>query len=125
LEVTKTVLEEIGAGLIPRWLLFNKFDKVGDATAQAALAQVILAEWPEAVILSAKSDDDIRFLHGKLETHFRGNLVEDDIHVAFDRQHLRGVLFEECEVLSERYDEAGVIFRVRATAATIERLRAA
>jgi len=38
---------------------------------------------------------------------------------------VRGVLFAECEVLSERYDAAGVIFRVRATPAAIERVRAA
>jgi GTP-binding protein HflX len=123
-EVTRDVLLEIGAGDIPRWLLFNKFDKVGDAPAQAALAQRILAEWPGAIILSAKSSDDIRFLHHKLEIHFRGELVEDDIRVAYDKQHLRGAVFAECEVLGERYDEAGVIFRVRATQAAIERLRA-
>ena len=124
LGVTKDVLAEIGAGVIPRLLLFNKFDKVGDATAQSVLAQRILAEWPDAVILSAKSSDDVRFLHDKLETHFRGDLVEDEIHVAYDRQHLRGVLYAECEVLGERYDEAGIIFRVRATQAAIERFRA-
>ncbi len=123
-EVTRDVLSEIGAGDIPRWLLFNKFDKVGDAPAQAALAQRILAEWPDAVILSAKSRDDVRFLHRKLETHFRGELVEDEIRVAYDKQHLRGALFAECEVLGERYDEAGVVFRVRATQSAIERLRA-
>jgi GTP-binding protein HflX len=123
--VTHEVLADIGAGDIPRWLLFNKFDKVGDAAEQAALAQTILAEWPDAVILSAKSSDDVRFLHGKLEAHFRGDLVEDEIHVAFDRQHLRGVLFSECEVLGERYDERGVIFRVRAPKATIDQLRTA
>lgn len=125
LGVTRDVLAEIGAGPIPRWLLFNKFDKVGDAPAQAALAQLVLAEWPEAVILSAKSADDVRFLHAKLEQHFRGDLVEDEIRIAFDRQQLRAVIFAECEVLGERYDESGVIFRVRATSATLERLRAA
>jgi GTP-binding protein HflX len=122
-EVTRDVLSEIGAGDIPRWLLFNKFDKVGDAVAQAALAQRILVEWPDAMILSAKSNDDIRFLHHKLETHFRGELVEDEIRVAYDKQHLRGTVFAECEVLGERYDEAGVVFRVRATQSAIERLR--
>lgn len=125
LGVTRDVLAEIGAGPIPRWLLFNKFDKVGDAAAQAALAQLVLAEWPDAVILSAKSADDVRFLHAKLERHFRGNLVEDEVRIAFDRQQLRAVIFAECEVLGERYDEDGVIFRVRATSATLERLRAA
>jgi GTP-binding protein HflX len=125
LDVTRSVLEEIGAGDIPRWLLFNKFDKVGDATTQAAVANRLLAEWPEAVILSAKSADDIRFLHGRLETQFRGSEVEEDLHVPYDRQNLRAQLFAECEVLGERYDEAGVIFRIRATPLALDRLREA
>jgi GTP-binding protein HflX len=125
LKVTQDVLSDIGAGTLPRWLLFNKFDKVGDAVAQAALAQTILAAWPDAVILSAKSSDDVRFLHDRLATHFRGDVVEDEIRMAFDQQHLRGALFAECEVLGERYDENGIIFRVRATPATIAHLRTA
>ena len=125
LEVTRTVLGEIGADHIPKWVLFNKFDKVGDATAQAALAGLLLAEWPEAVILSAKSADDIRFLHDRLEKHFRGNVVDEDLHVPYDRQHLRAEVFAECEVLGETYDETGVIFRVRATTLALDRLRTA
>jgi GTPase len=124
LGVTRDVLEEIGAGYIPRLLLFNKFDRVGDAAAQAALAQVILAEWPDAVIMSAKAADDVRFLHSHIAARFRGALIEDEVHVPYDRQHLRGTVYAECEVLGERYDETGVVFRVRATPATVERLRA-
>src|SRR5262245_42546371 len=49
LEVTAEVLDEIGAGDVPRLLVFNKIDRVGDAGAPAAL----LARWPEAIVVSA------------------------------------------------------------------------
>src|SRR5689334_23966012 len=41
------------------------------------------------------------------------------------RQKRRGEIFASCEVLGERYDDDGVVFRVRAHPATLERLREA
>jgi hypothetical protein len=37
--------------------------------------------------------------------------------------NVRGEIFTSCDVLEERHDEAGVIFRVRAHPRTLERLR--
>ncbi|MEA2698106.1 MAG: GTPase [Myxococcales bacterium] len=123
LAVTREVLAEIGAGDLPHLLVFNKMDRVGDAVAQAALAQLVLSQWPDAVMMSARSPDDVAFLHDHLAATFRGNLIEEEVLIPYDRQQLRAVVFEECEVLGERYVDSGVIFRVRATAAALEKLR--
>ncbi|HEX3694982.1 MAG TPA: GTPase HflX [Polyangia bacterium] len=125
LAVTREVLTEIGAGDLPHLLLFNKMDRVGDAVAQAALAQVVLSQWPDAIMMSARSPDDVAFLRQRLASAFRQNLIEDEILVPYSRQQLRAVLFAECEVLNERYVDDGVVFRVRATAAALEKLRVA
>ncbi|HXI56159.1 MAG TPA: GTPase HflX, partial [Polyangia bacterium] len=125
LAVTREVLAEIGAGALPHLLVFNKMDRVGDAVAQAALAQLVLSQWPDAVMMSARSPDDVAFLHDHLAASFRGVLIEEEVLIPYDRQQLRAVVFEECEVLGERYVDNGVIFRVRATAAALEKLRPA
>ena len=49
LEVTAEVLAEIGAGDVPRLLVFNKIDRVGDE-AEATRARRLLARWPDAVV---------------------------------------------------------------------------
>lgn len=125
LSVTREVLAEIGAGALPHLLLFNKMDRVGDGAAQAALGQLLLSHWPDAILMSARSADDVAFLHRRLETVFRQNMVEDEILIPYSRQQLRAVLFAECEVLNERYVDDGVVFRIRATPAALEKLRAA
>jgi GTP-binding protein HflX len=56
---------------------------------------------------------------------FNRDLVEGEICVPYHRQQLRGEIFAGCEVLGERYDEGGVIFRVRARPELLERLKAA
>jgi GTP-binding protein HflX len=125
LRVTEEVLKEIGAEHIPRLMLFNKVDRIGDPGELARLAQHVLAAWPDAVLLSAKSDEDIRLLHARIVAHFRRGYVEEDVHVPYARQQVRALLFAEADVLGERYDEEGVVFRVRAHPATIEKARAA
>ena len=45
---------------------------------------------------------------------FSRDLVEGELRVPYDRQKLRGEIFAACEVLGERYEDDGVVFRVRA-----------
>jgi GTPase len=124
LDVTTEVLADIGAGDVPRLLVFNKIDRVGDAAAEDAARAALLARWPDAVVMSARRPADVAALHARLVAFFSRALVEGEILVPYDRQHLRGQIFSECEVLGERYQDDGVVFRVRAPSALLERLRA-
>jgi GTPase len=123
LAVTTEVLAEIGAGDVPRLLILNKIDRTGEeeAAASARLAQ----RWPDAIVMSARRPDEVAHLRRTLIAFFERHLVEEELHVPYNRQHLRGEIFAHCQVLEERYDESGVIFRVRAAPAHLERLRAA
>jgi GTPase len=125
LQVTSDVLAEIGAGDVPRLLVFNKIDRVGDIDAEARATQALLARWPDAVVLSARRPEDIAFLRQRLVAFFARDLVEGEVRVPYDRQQLRGEIFAGCEVLDERYADDGVVFRVRAHPALLERLQAA
>jgi len=123
LEVTHAVLTEIGAGEVPRLLVFNKIDRVGDEAAQAAQARALGARWPEALVLSAKRPADVARLRQALCDHFAGSFVAGELVVAPDRQELRGEIFAACHVEDERWDERGAVFRVRAHPQALARLR--
>ena len=125
LEVTSEVLAEIGAADVPRLLVLTKIDRVGDAAAEEVARARLLARWPDAIVMSARRPADVTALHDHLVAFFSRGLVEGEVLVPYDRQHLRGQIFSECEVLGERYQDDGVIFHVRAPAALLERLRAA
>jgi GTP-binding protein HflX len=104
---------------------FNKIDRAGDAAAQARVTAALAQRWPDSVILSARDAADVADLRQRLVAFFARDLVEGEVRVPYDRQQLRGQIFADCEVLGERYDEEGVIFRVRAHPTLLERLRAA
>ena len=122
-DVTSDVLEEIGAGAVARLAVFNKLDKVGDAAAQARVIESLASRFPGAVFMSARAPGDVAHLHAALVAFFHRDLVEEELRVGYDRQHLRGRIFEECQVLGESYDEGAVTFRVRAHPDTLARLR--
>ncbi len=125
LEVTREVLADIGAGDIPRLVVFNKMDRVGDAPSEAAAIEKLLGRWPDAFAMSARRPEDVARLRERLMAFFGRELIVGELRVPYDRQHLRGEIFASCEVLGERYQEDAVIFDVRAHPAVLERLRAA
>ena len=67
LEVSRTVLREIGADAVPSLLLLNKIDRVSEAD-RAALRE----KHPEAILLSARSAEDVALLRETIIGVFRG-----------------------------------------------------
>jgi GTP-binding protein HflX len=124
LEVTEQVLAEIGAGAVPRLLVFNKVDRVGDEATQAEAQQTLRARWPEALVVSARRPEDVARVRAAVIAFFDRDQVEAELAVPYDRQALRGEIYATCDVIDERYEAAAVIFRVRAAPETLERLRA-
>src|SRR5262249_23630507 len=122
LEVTAEVLGEIGAGDVPRLLVFNKIDRVGDEAAGRAVSARLLDRWPDALVVSAKRAADVARLHARLAAFFGRDMVETELRVPWDRQRLRGEIFAACEVLEERAEADAAVFRVRAPRDTIARL---
>ena len=119
-EVTTAVLADIGADALPRLLVLNKADRLDDARRAA-----LVAAYPEAVLLSAKSAADVAALRARLIEFFERDMIEDELLIPYSQQRLVGEIHAHCRVLSERCDEAGRHLRIRAHPAVVARLRAA
>jgi len=123
LDVTVKVLEEIEAGSVPRLLVFNKIDQVGDAKAQAARSKALRAQFPKCIVVSALDADDVARLHKAILAVFRKRLVRAELFLPWSAQNLRGPLFATCEVTEERADVDGTFFSVRGERKDIDALR--
>ena len=118
LEVSRSVLREIGADSVPSRLVLNKLDRV-DAVARAALA----ARHPEAILLSAHAPGDVSALRGTLIAFFEAAMVDDTLVLPYAGQGLLGDIYESTRVLSEEYDETGRVLKVRGLPGAIARLK--
>jgi GTPase len=119
LDVTAQVLADIDAADVPRLLVLNKVDKV-DEERRATLAQT----YPDALLLSAKSPDDVAALRQSIIEFFEHDMVEDELIVPYARQKLVSEIHDACRVLAETYDASGARLRVRAHPDVVARLRA-
>ncbi|CAG0954750.1 partial GTPase HflX, partial [Rhodocyclaceae bacterium] len=121
-EVTDKVLEEIGAGDVPRIRVFNKIDHVGDAAAQAEREAELRGRYPDCIVMSARRKDDVAKLHQAIVAFFQRDRVETELFLPWSAQKLRNEIFAHCEVLEERADAEGAFLRVRGDSETIKAL---
>jgi GTP-binding protein HflX len=117
LEVTRTVLREIGADAVPSRLLLNKVDRLDDAAQDALRAQ-----HPEAILLSAHRPEDVAGLRRSILRFFEASMVEADLVIPYANQARIGEVYEHATVLSQEYDETGSKLRVRGLPGAIARL---
>jgi GTP-binding protein HflX len=122
LEVTDKVLAEIGADSVPRIRVFNKIDYLDDPAAQAERTTELQTKYPDCMVLSARNKDDVTGLHQAIVKFFQQQLIESEIFLPWSAQELRGEIFASCEVLEERADADGALFRFRAAPAVVARL---
>src|ERR1700681_4795245 len=118
LEVSRKVLREIGAEVVPSRLLLNKIDRVSEADRAT-----LRAKHPDAILLSAKSPEDVAALRKTIITFFEAAMVDDQIVLPYAKQGLLGDVYDHARVLSEDYDTTGRIMKVRGLPGVIARLR--
>jgi GTP-binding protein HflX len=118
LQVTRTVLGEIGADDSPSLLLLNKCDRL----SRREIAN-LQAEFPGAVCLSAHRPEDVIALRDRLVAHFDQDLREAEVLVPYRRSALIGEIRINARVVSETHDEEGFRLVLRGEAAYLEDLQ--
>jgi GTP-binding protein HflX len=118
MQVTREVLDEIGAGDVPWILVLNKIDKVAPVEREA-----LSKEFPAALLVSAKDETDIRRVRDAIIGAFETAMAEIDLVVPYNAGSAIAEV-HKVRVISESYEADGVHYRVRAPAPAIERIRA-
>jgi GTPase len=118
LEVSRSVLHDIGADVIPSRLILNKIDRVSEADRAT-----LRAKHPDAILVSAKSPEDVAKLRETLIEFFEAAMVEDELVLPYAKQSLLGEIYDNARVLSEEYDADGRRLKVRGLPGAIGRLR--
>jgi GTPase len=118
MQVTREVLDEIGAGDVPWLLLLNKIDKVVP-TGRDGLAK----EFPAALLVSAKDPADVGRVREAIVGAFEADMSEVDLVVPYGAGNAIGEI-HKVHVISESYEGDGVHYRVKALGSAIDRIRA-
>jgi GTP-binding protein HflX len=117
MQVTRTVLDEIGAGDVPWILVLNKIDKVAPAERER-----LSSEFPVALLVSAKDPADVGRVRDAIIGAFDADMTEADLVVPYGAGRAIGEI-HKLHVVSESYEADGVHYRVRGRASAIEPIR--
>jgi GTP-binding protein HflX len=118
LDITRHVLSEIGAHQ-ERLLVLNKRDQLNEQQAQS-----LKLEFPKALLVSTRNEDDIQRLKETIRVFFEGHMTEEILHVPYKKSHVLNAVHTQAHVLNTAYDEKGAILSLRATRQTLENLHA-
>ncbi len=118
LEVTRDVLEEIGAGDVPSTLVMNKVDRI-----EAEDLLRLRVRLPDAWFVSAHDPKDVALIRDRIIAIFEASYVEDELTIPYDRQAVLSEMHDFGRVGDQRYEDSGIIVTYRADADTIARLK--
>lgn len=108
LEVTQSVLKEVGANDVPSLLILNKRDRLTEAQAQE-----LKQEYPDAIMISTRNKDNLDMLRNKIMSYFENSMVDEDLFIPYIVQGVIGEIRSKMRVLEESYNEKGVTLKVR------------
>lgn len=110
LDVTRTVLAEVGATDVPSLLVLNKRDRLGPDELAA-----LKAEYPDAIVLSTRNKDDLQALRERIMGYFESDMLDEELRIPFTAQGVVAEIRARMRILSEAYDAEGLTLRVRST----------
>ncbi len=117
LEVTRTVLAEIGATGIDALLVLNKADRLDEATKRA-----LMVEFPDAIMISTREKKDVASLREQLIRFFEKDMEDFTIEIPYEKSALIGELRSRARVVSEDANDTAMIYQIRTHKGVFEKL---
>ena len=118
LQVTREVLGELGALEGRSMLVLNKIDRC----SPERIVQ-LSADYPDAVQVSAKRDEDVARLHRLIVDDFAGALEDVSLIVPYGKSALIGEIHKRARVLSERFEDDGIHYQLKMSPLEASRMR--
>jgi GTP-binding protein HflX len=117
LAVVREVLGEIGADKTPHLLILNKADCLSEWQKQ-----VLGAEYPDAVLTSTRSPEDMRGVSERIIHFFEKDMIEKEILVPYKAQGVIREMRLNMKILKESFSEEGILLLVRSRPIDLQRL---
>lgn len=115
MQVTSSVLNEIGAGDIPMIVAFNKIDRKENKYDLPVTSE-------ESISISAKYDINIDMLEEKICDVIFSNMRKASLLIPYDKGGISSYLCDKCSVVAMEYKDDGTYFEVELNPADYSRL---
>ena len=118
LDVVHQVLEEVGVEDSEKLLVLNKSDLLSTEQQQA-----LMDEFPDAMMTSARSADDISKLHQYIVATSLDGMIEEEIIVPYTATGIIGEIRAVMSVTKEEYEYEHIKLTVKSSAINLAKLK--
>lgn len=118
LKVVHQVLEEVGVADSKKLLVLNKADLLDSEQRQA-----LREEFPDAMMTSARSADDVSQLHKYIIGVAQEEMIEEEIIIPYNAKGIVGEIRSSMSVTKEEYEYEYIKLTVRSSAINLARLK--
>lgn len=118
MRVTDEVLSQVGAGEVPRLVVFNKVDAI---RGEPWLARILTRSYAGSVCLSAQNDDDVERLRERIVDHCGRNMVDVTLEIPYADNVRMGHVYAHARILETRWNPDNAVFRARMTRSNYRR----
>jgi GTP-binding protein HflX len=119
IEVTQKVLEQIGAGDKPGFLVFNK----ADLLKEPFLPKILTRKYIDSLVVSSFNPHDMRRLREAIFEYFERDMVEIEVVIPYKNTWLQSQVHEYSKVIKKGFLEEGAKFQVKIMRSTANWLR--
>ena len=119
MRVTEQVLDEIGAGDKPGFLVFNKSDLV----TNVLLPKIVERKYIDSLVVSAFEPNDMVRLRESIYGFFERDMVELEVVVPYANSQLQSRIYDSAKVLETRFLENGTWLRIKIMRADASHLK--
>lgn len=109
IQVTNEVLDEIGAGEKPGFLVFNKADLVKESFRP----KIVARKYIDSLVVSAFREEDMKRLREAIFNYFEKDMMDLEILVPYTDTLLQSQIHEYSKVIKKEYLEEGAKFKIR------------
>ena len=109
LQVTQTVLAEIGADQTERVMVMNKIDCLTPEQQK-----LLIEEYPKALFISTRDPRDVQRVREVILQFFERDMVEKTVLVPYSQGQLLGKVRERARVVDEIHEDTGTRVTIRA-----------
>jgi GTPase len=121
LQTTRSILERVGAGAVPRFYVFNKVDRLGGTSPRDYASRSDGHPW--AALCTTDREAVARF-EAELLSAVRASEVELTVFVPYGAAEAMALVYGKCRVLESVASEGGLTFRLVGSRSVIARIRA-
>lgn len=118
LQITQSVLKEVGASATPSFIVLNKRDRLSESQLNQ-----LRVEFPNASFISTRDSQDLQLLRDRILSFFEQNMIEAELLIPYISTGIIGDIRKKMRVLSESHNEKGTQLKVRAAPEAIAQVQ--